>query len=65
MREQVGIEFYQVVSKHLIMSKAVLSWLIVGIIVLGILGIWMITIHDGNRILNRGNKHNTEAVPYD
>jgi hypothetical protein len=38
-----------------------LVWVIGGILILGIISLWILTIQEGNRILNR-NK--SEPVPY-
>ena len=38
--------------------------IITGLIILGMIGVLVITIRDGDRLLNRNRQKNTEPVPY-
>jgi hypothetical protein len=38
--------------------------MITGIIILGVIGVWILTIQEGNRILNRNKQNRNEPVPY-
>jgi len=48
-----------------IMKNRLLSLIIAGLIILGVVGLWISTIREQDRLLNRGKDNsNRESVPY-
>ena len=46
------------------MNRGILTWVLAGLVILGIIGLWILTIREGDRIVNHSKTKNKVAVPY-